>query len=267
MLIAIAAVIFGMAASSAEPDAAKSSDQISATPPPSKEAFHIYLMIGQSNMVGRDTRNPAPHADNPRILALNPDGQWIVAKDPLHTDARTPPGVGPGLTFASEMVKDDPKVIIGLVPCAVGGTSLKRWLKGADLYEQAVSRGKLAVQVGVIKGVLWHQGESNAEKGNPERYEAQLTKMLGDLRADLGLPNLPIVVGQLGEFLAFKPERFVNADAIRAAIKHVSETVPNVGFVDSSGLDHKGDMLHFSTDSAKELGRRYAKAMQTMQQK
>jgi hypothetical protein len=45
-----------------------------ATPatPPAKDVFHIYLLMGQSNMVGRDTVPVAAQVDDPRILALSP---------------------------------------------------------------------------------------------------------------------------------------------------------------------------------------------------
>lgn len=103
-----------------------------AVTPPAGEGFHVYLLMGQSNMVGRDARAPGPQVDNPRVLALNADGRWVVARDPLHAKVgRIEPGVGPGIPFALEMLKADSRVIIGLVPCAVGGTPLRRWVKGA----------------------------------------------------------------------------------------------------------------------------------------
>jgi hypothetical protein len=173
-------------------------------------------------------------------------------------------GIGPGIPFALEMLKAAPNVTIGLVPCAVGGTSLSRWVKGADLYERAVSRAKLAAQVGVIQGVLWHQGESDTSKQkNAESYEARLTQMFKDLRQDLDLPELPIVVGQLGDFLT--PEKYPYAETVRSAIKHAPSAIANVGYADAAGLVDKGDKLHFAADAENELGARYAKAMQELQ--
>ncbi len=233
--------------------------------PPAKENFHIYLLMGQSNMVGRDTRGLGSQAEDPRVLALDGDGQWVVARDPLHSrDGRIDPGVGPGISFALEMLKADPNATIGLVPCAVGGTSLKRWVKGADLYEKAVTRAKVAAQAGLIKGVLWHQGESDTgNQKNAETYEARLTQMFKDLRQDLALPDLPIVVGQLGDFLS--PDKYPHVDAVRGAIKHMPAVMPNVGYADSAGLGDKGDKLHFDADAEKTLGAHYAKAMQELQ--
>lgn len=114
--------------------------------------------------------------------------------------------------------------------------------------------------------MLWHQGESDTgKKENAETYEARLTQMFTDLRQDLGLPDLPIVVGQLGEFLT--TENYPYVETVRGAIEHVSAALPGVGFADSKGLGHKGDGLHFSADAERELGARFARAMRELQQR
>ncbi|MFT3782090.1 MAG: sialate O-acetylesterase [Nibricoccus sp.] len=229
---------------------------------PAEDSFHIYLLMGQSNMVGRDTRTLAEQKDNPRILALNGDGKWLVAREPMHVRGT---GVGPGIPFASEMLKLDPNVTIGLVPCAVGGTSLKRWVKGADLYERAVSRAKLAAQAGLLKGVLWHQGETDSEKqANAEGHEEHLKQMFADLRQDLNAPDLPIIVGQLGTFLS--KEKYPHADDVRTAIINLAASIPAVGYADSTGLTDKGDRLHFSAEAEAQLGMRFARALQNIQE-
>lgn len=254
-----------MAHGQATPDAPPAAVAVQ---PPVRESFHLYLLMGQSNMAGRDTRGLASQTTNPRILAMTPEGQWVVAKDPIHQkDGRIEPGAGPGIPFALAMIKADPTVTIGLVPCAVGGTPLKRWQKhGGDLYKRALSRAKLASPAGVISGVLWLQGESDSDKQAwAQRYEAGLGKMLADLREDLGQPDLPIVVGQIGEFL--KPDKQPYAETVRAAIKAIPGKLPNVGYADSAGLGDKGDQLHFSADAQKELGARFAKAMMALQKK
>lgn len=229
--------------------------------PPAKQVFHVYLLMGQSNMVGRDTRTLAAQVDNPRVLALRADGQWAIAREPMHTGGT---GVGPGIPFAVEMLKDDPTITIGLVPCAVGGSPLRRWVKGADLYTQAIDRARIASESGIIKGILWHQGESDTSKQqNAETYESRLKQMIQDLRQDLAMPNLPVVVGQLGEFVT--GEKYPYADTVRAALKHLPEVVKGVGFADSIGLKDKGDHLHFSAEAEQEFGVRYARAMRGLQ--
>jgi hypothetical protein len=232
---------------------------------PAKESFHVYLLMGQSNMAGRGAIGSTPQEANPHILALNADGQWVVARDPLHPkEGRTEPGVGPGMSFAQEMLKADPNITIGLVPCAVGGTPLRRWVKGADLYKKAVARAEIAAKSGTLKGVLWHQGESDSDKKEyADSYQTRLTQMFTHLRQDLGQPDLPIVVGQIGTFV--NPDKHPYVDAVRSAIRQMPSALPHVAYADSDGLGDKGDSLHFTAEAQTELGARYAKAMQELQ--
>ena len=123
-----------------------------------QESRHIYLLLGQSNMVGRGemTRWPA----HPRVLCFNKTGRWTLAVDPLHeTSSRD--RVGPGVSFGRGMLRVvDREITIGLVPCAVGGSPLSRWEKGGDLYEATVRRAHEATQYGgKLRGILWMQGE------------------------------------------------------------------------------------------------------------
>ncbi len=228
---------------------------------PKKPLFHIYLLMGQSNMVGRDTSGIDAQVDNPRILALDGNNHWVIAREPMHSGGS---GIGPGISFAAAMLKANPKISIGLVPCAVGGTPLSRWVKGADLYARAVERAKAAAEAGTIKGALWHQGESDtSDRANAESYGSRLTQMFTDLRQDLGLPKMPIVVGQLGMFLT--PQNYASVETVRAAIAGMPAALPNVGFADSQGLTDKGDRLHFNSASQAQFGQRYAKAMLALQ--
>ena len=87
-------------------------------------------------------------------------------------------------------------------------------------------------------------------------YKSRLTQMFIDLRKDLGMPNLPIVVGQLGEFV-----KEANIETVKAAISAMPTALPNVAFADSKDLVDKGDKLHFDTKSQQIFGSRYAAAM------
>lgn len=226
--------------------------------------LQLYLLMGQSNMAGRDTRDLASQVDDPRILALGVDGQWRTARDPIHAKTGRPePGVGPGIAFAREMLAANPQQRIGLIPTAVGGTPLRRWVKGGDLYEQALAKAREAMTHGELRGVLWHQGESDsADRKNAETHAERLAQTFQDLRADLGRPDLPIVVGQLGEFLL--PDKQPEAPTVRAGLQGLPQALSRVGFADSAGLGHLGDDLHFSADANRELGRRFARAMQQL---
>ena len=63
-------------------------------------------------------------------------------------------------------------------------------------------------------------------------------------------------VGQLGQFGKWSGER----QLVNVAHENVPKRFENSRFVSSDGLKHMGDGTHFDASSARELGRRYAKA-------
>jgi hypothetical protein len=52
----------------------------------SPNKFKLFLLAGQSNMAGRGEVTPADTIGNAHILRLNRDGEWEIAKDPIHFD-------------------------------------------------------------------------------------------------------------------------------------------------------------------------------------
>ena len=85
--------------------------------------------------------------------------------------------------------------VIGLVPCAVGGTAIREWARGMPLYENMVNRAKEAVKSGgQIKALLWYQGESDTSKYDDAKlYKANMEKLIQNVRQDVGSPSLPII--------------------------------------------------------------------------
>lgn len=262
---------------------AKSKSQRVGTPPPTQppltpvevanlpvgtEQLDLYLLMGQSNMKGRGFMPETPLSD-PRIISmhLKTDG-WFLARHPLHLtgDPKTftghdNAGVGPGLTFAKEMANAFPGSRIGLIPCAVGGSAIARWTKGQPLYENAVRRAKLARDAGPegkthIRGAIWLQGEADARPERIEAYPEKLAQMIKNLRADLGIENLPLIVSTIGEMRS--PSDF--QEKMNLILLDLPNQVENTGAVDARDLKtHIGDKVHFDTSAQEEIGRRFAK--------
>jgi Carbohydrate esterase, sialic acid-specific acetylesterase/BNR repeat-like domain len=235
---------------------------------PQKERFHLYLLIGQSNMAGRGHMENAESISRLRILKFSPRNVWAPGTDPLHTDKPAIAGVGLGISFARVMADADPEITVGLIPCAVGGTPLERWQKGADLYEAALARAKVAMADGTLKGILWHQGESDAgNEANAKNYGARLVGMIAALREDLGAGEVPFVAGSLGEFLepVTKEGTASYWTEVNGQLAGLAAVVPAYGWASSSGLIHQGDKVHFDSPSLREFGRRYAKVMVDLQ--
>jgi hypothetical protein len=226
----------------------------------------LYILIGQSNMAGRapiTDENKDEHDD--RVFMFTKDQQWVVARHPLHFDKPKSVGAGPGLSFGIAMAQANPKAEIGLIPCAVGGSPIEHWLPGAydkatdtHPFDDAVIRIKAAMAHGTIKGILWHQGESNSKADQAKIYLAQLTELIGRVRTLVGNPNLPFIAGELGRY------RPVYAN-INAELAKLPVSVPLTAVVSSEGLVHKGDTTHFDGPSVRELGKRYAAQMLKVQ--
>ena len=231
---------------------------------PSKEKFHLFLLIGQSNMAGRGVVTPQDQTAPAHVLMLNKAGEWVPATDPMHFD-KPAAGVGLGRTFGIEIAAATPGVTIGLIPCAVGGSPIDTWKPGVFYdatkthpWDDAMRRAHLALQAGTLKGILWHQGESDSKADLAPAYEGKLHDLIARLRTEFQLPNVPFIAGQMGKFPAAPWDEF------RTQVDRVHQELPTrvkgTAFVSSKGLNHKGDNLHFDADSYRIFGKRYAEA-------
>jgi hypothetical protein len=236
---------------------------------PPKERFHLFLLVGQSNMAGRGKVEEQDRKPHPRVLMLTKDDRWVPAVAPLHFDKPSVVGVGLGRTFGIQIAEAAPDVTVGLVPCAAGGSPIASWEPGgyhgqtkSHPYDEALRRAKLALKSGTLKGILWHQGESDSQPGKAQVYEENLHALIARFRKELGAPNVPFLAGQMGQF----PERpWSEAKRlVDKAHRDLPKKVPHAAFVNSDGLTHKGDQVHFDAESYRELGRRYAKAYTDM---
>lgn len=233
-------------------------------PLPPKEKFHLFLLVGQSNMAGRGAVTPADKTPHPRVLMLNKAGEWVPAVDPLHFD-KTAAGVGVGRSFALAVAEATPGVTIGLIPCAVGGSPIDAWKPGfyyqptqSHPWDDTMRRAKLALQSGTLKGILWHQGESDSNREQAPRHAAKLHDLIARLRAELAAPTVPFLVGQLGQFDGSPWSEF--KQQVDQAHRDLPAKVPHTAFVSSDGLKDKGDKTHFDAASYREFGKRYAAA-------
>jgi hypothetical protein len=193
---------------------------------------------------------------------LNKNDEWQIAKEPLHFDKPDVAGVGPGFAFAKKMVEQDTNVIVGLVPCAVGGSPIDMWEPTKYYeptksypYDDAIKRTKLAMQLGVLKGILWQQGESDNDSARASAYSGRLVALVKRFRKDLKIKSLPFVAGTIAEFYVVG-HPFIKK--VNYAIESLPARLKKTAVVHSSGLTHKGDVTHFNSASARELGLRYA---------
>jgi len=230
---------------------------------PKKEKW-IFIMAGQSNMAGRGIVEPQDTIHDATIFTLNKEMELDVAKEPLHFYEPKLAGLDCGLSFAKELRSNLPTNIeIVLVPCAVGGSSIDQWLgdslhRNVKLYSNFKQRVNHAKRIGTIKGILWHQGESDAHKDKLPVYQGKLEKLFQNFRTDISNESLPIIIGELGVY-AEPEERNNNWKALNNILYNMTLTDKNLAVVSSKGLKSNPDKVHFNAESQRNLGKRYAK--------
>jgi hypothetical protein len=239
------------------------------TPDPN---FLVFLLIGQSNMEGIPLPQELDLAEHERVRVLAYDNvcgreynRWYQAAPPLHSHGT---GIGPGDYFARTLIATLPRQFkVGLVPCGIKGVDIDFFRKGVvsrrrgefpippdnhwtSAYDWVVSRAQLAQHAGVIRGILFHQGESDC--GDPE-WIAKVSRVVADLHQDLGLSEaVPFLAGELchGGCCA----------AHNALVHQLPNHVPNCHVVSASGLQGM-DEFHFDLPGQRELGARFGRTM------
>lgn len=228
--------------------------------------LQLFLLVGQSNMAGRGAVTDADRQPYPSVFVLNKENTWASQGEPIHFDKPELVGVGLGFTFAKLVADQAPGATIGLIPCAVGGTPVSRWQPGADLYEAAIARARIALKDGHLAGILWHQGESECgNEAQARAYAQSLLAVASGFRRDLNAPDVPFIAGELGEYLYTRiTENEYHPRIVNAQVHQLPALLPRSAVVSAAGLGHNGDQLHFNAEALKELGRRYFMAWQSL---
>lgn len=250
--------------------------QVSAAPDPN---FHIYIAFGQSNMEGQATVIDANKVKNDRFQVLasvtcsnmgRTLGQWAVAVPPLF---HCYTGLSPADYFGKTMADSLPGITIGVIPVAVAGTAIKLFDKaqyssylpttesylqqkaadyGGNPYGRIIDLAKEAQKVGVIKGILMHQGETD---GYNDTWATTVKKVYTDMLTDLSLSadTVPFIAGEV-----LSPGQCSDANS---QINALPNKISTAHVVSSSGCTGGSDNLHFDNAGYQELGKRYAKMM------
>jgi alpha-L-fucosidase 2 len=206
-------------------------------------------------------------------------GIWYTAVPPL---IRCWTGLSPSDYFGRTMVANLPSNIkVGIVNVSVAGCKIELfdkdnyqtyvssitedWLKNiineykGNPYSYLIDMAKLALKDGVIKGILLHQGESNT---GDSQWPAKVKKIYDNLITDLALDptQVPLLAGEV-----------VHADqggicaSMNTIIDKLPKTIPNSYVISSSGCKDTTDNLHFSSVGYREIGKRYANKMLSLQ--
>ena len=218
-----------------------------------------FLMVGQSNMAGRGDIGEVEPIKNSKCFMYRV-ARWVPMDEPINVDkhggAAYQPGVSLAASFADEYAKhfDAP---VGLIPCANGGTCIEQWKPGGDLFDHAVFVAKLAMRTSKLGGIIWHQGESDCSPFMPDVYAEKFMHTMTSFREELGIPDLPIVIGELSESCAEKWGVSVVAPRMNALFHSLAHRLGHCAVAKADGLGLRCDGIHFSAASQRILGVRY----------
>jgi hypothetical protein len=229
---------------------------------PAKENVWVFIMAGQSNMAGRGIVEPQDTMADKRILSIDAKGKLVYAKEPLHFYEPTRTGLDCGLSFGRSLLEKIPaNITILMLPTAIGGSAIRQWLgdssyRGVNLLSNFREKVALGKQYGKIKGVLWHQGESDANKERIPVYKDRLTELFTTFRNIIGDEKLPVFIGELGSYSNNKNEWLQINKVIHAYV--TEDRYATV--IKTDDFSHVGDTVHFNSAGQRMLGERFANA-------
>lgn len=242
----------------------------------------LWIIGGQSNMdgwgklVGTEPPSPVVHAfyyDDRWDVALDPlcwhseavdRVHWPVPEEQLAEAAKNDrrfrqAGAGPAVAFGKAIYRDT-GIPVGLIVCSHGGTSMDQWSPakasegGGSFYGSMLRRVKAVG--GTVTGMIWYQGESDANKDGQPKYREKMRNFVAAVRRDLDARKLPFIYVQIGCFFAGAElaEAWNRLQADQLVLEDELAPAAMASAIDL-GLD---DGIHIGTASQRRLGRRLA---------
>ena len=242
----------------------------------------VFIVAGQSNAANHGSEKQVTKSQ----MVSSFDGkQWSIANDPQRGASGNGgsfiPAFGDAMTARYG-------IIIGIVPVAVGSTSVREWLPKGILFKQNTTTGKGVVAkgdefesdgvlfaklcqqmktfgIGGFRAVIWHQGESDAGQNNADRqisgkqYVEFMKKLIDSSRSQASWP-----VPWFTAIATFHSEQEKENTEFRDAMKNLwSEGVSREG-VDTDAL--RGDLragVHFNGQGLQKHGQLWAEKVGT----
>lgn len=243
-------------------------------PPPLK----IYLLAGQSNMVGYTSAEWV--AENAPELAEPRDDVWCYWGG--RSDLLSPwtgHDVGPELAFGHG-VGDQVEQPVLLAKFAVGGTTLHGHWRPPSAVERAGGEIGHLYKVMMkqfhriladpaticptyegqgyeLAGFLWLQGENDCFDGMEEHYEANLRDLVKDVRAATGTPRLPVGIMVINDSGVWD-ESGGGGPKVREAQRAVAAADPFAVSIETLDLD---EGYHYADGDHVTIGQRIYEAM------
>lgn len=245
---------------------------------------HLFTVAGQSNAVGRGDSQGSPSIPTDDAI------EYIQSTDSLENPLTDPVD---GNSDASDTGSawpaycDEYLTLVGETPAIVGtakggtaqnstaDTGSGNWDTGGQLQADAVTWTnnaitKLEAAGNTVehKGILWHQGERDAQSIDAgditkSEYKSALESMIATFRSDFGSSSLPFWIFELGRPDSGDTSGF---QSVREAQQEVASETSDCEIVSSVQKDFpaQGKMLdnfHYNQTGLNEMGREGARTV------
>jgi len=211
------------------------------TEEPSSAGKHLFILSGQSNMVGLKPELSFV----PTIATALGEDRVIVVKDAAS---------GQSIRSWAKSNHEFPPPTTGRVP-----------EKRGNLYPRLIEKVREAIEDQQIATVtfVWMQGESDL---NNTSYAAYLDELYAQLQDDLDFEDINFVIGRISDSGLNNPKRLEGRLNIRKVQAEYAEAHPRGAWIDTDDLNNRVvngkviDDLHYTSEGYQTLGEHFAKA-------
>lgn len=241
-----------LALASVAPAAGLAAESGPADEPRAPTDLQLFLVFGIPNLPARGAVEKMDRELHGQALLMNKEFGWSRAIDPEEWTAGELTHVELAAALVRTTANGRPEWRAGLVPAAFGGTSLDDWMPGTPLYRGAVERMKIAQKDGKLVGMLWYQGPTGEDPAKAKEYAKRFGAMITQLRADLGVKYVPVIVGEI--------KLGAKGAGLATPLAQVPQEVIPCFFVSTEGLVGAADTKQLDSKMLWEYGDRFAQA-------
>jgi hypothetical protein len=230
--------------------------------PGSGPVFHIFMLMGQSNMAGVAPREASDGNTDERLKVLGgcnqPAGQWNTAKPPLsdcpgekgwNLSTTVDPGIWFGKTLLAKLPAGDS---IGLVGTAESGESINTFISGGSHHQMIlnkIAKAKTAENAR-FAGIIFHQGESDSGQSS---WPGKVVQLYNEVKTAFGVSyDVPFILGELPQDGC--------CGGHNTLVRQAADQLPMGYWVSQDGTNVM-DEYHFDHASVVLMGQRYGETM------
>ena len=229
----------------------------------SSPVFHIFMLMGQSNMAGVAKREASDANTDERFKVLggcgHPAGQWSVVTNPPLNECPGEKGwnlsdtVDPGVWFGKTLLaKLPPGDSIGVVGTAESGESINTFISGGVHHQMILNKIAQAktAQNGRFAGIIFHQGESDSGQSS---WPGKVVQLYNEVKEAFGVDyDVPFILGELPQGGC--------CSGHNTRVHEAADQLPRGAWVSQEGT-RVMDEYHFDHASVVLMGQRYGESM------